>query len=408
MIDRLVEIVQTLDRNRARSALTALSVAWGILMLVVLLAAGTGLENALEKQFVDDATNSLWVRRGRTSIPYKGHPPGRRLQFTNADHDRLARLPGVEYITSRFYLWGGFTIRYKDRHGSFDVRSCHPDHKHLEKTLITRGRFIDELDLQRRSKVTVIGDEVQRHLFKGEDPIGQWIDIKGILYRVVGVFHDAGGLNELRKVYVPITTAQAAYGGGDTVHMVMFTVGDMTVAETKVLEEQVTQLMAATHDFDPSDPRAVRIRNRVEQVAKVRSTMAVLRAFLWVVGLGTVAAGVVGVGNIMLVSVAERTGEIGLRKALGATPARIVLEVLQEAVLLTSIAGYTGLVAGVAFVEAADALIPDNDYLVHPRVDIGIALSAVLVLVVAGVLAGLIPSWRAATIDPARAIREGA
>jgi putative ABC transport system permease protein len=406
-MDRLVEILQTLDRNRARTLLTALSVAWGIFMLVVLLGAGTGLQNALEKQFVDDATNSLWVRRGQTSRPYEGHRPGRRIRFTNADHERLSRLPGVEHITSRYYLWGGFTIRYKDRHGSFDVRSCHPDHRFLEKTIITRGRFLNDLDLERRSKVTVIGDEVAKHLFRGEDPIGAWIDIKGILYRVVGVFQDEGGLNELRKVYIPITTAQAAYGGGDEVHVIMFTVGDMDLAGTHRLERQVRRIMAATHEFDPEDPRAIRIRNRVEQVQKVRGTMAVVRAFLWVVGLGTVAAGVVGVGNIMLVSVAERTAEIGLRKALGATPVRIVGEVLQEAVLLTSVAGYTGLVTGVAFVEVADRLLPENDYLYGPRVDIGVALGAVVVLVVAGVLAGLIPAWRAASIDPAHAIREG-
>lgn len=407
MIDRITEILQSLDRNRLRTALTALAVAWGIFMLVVLLAAGTGLENAVKHEFRDDATNSIWVRRGRTSLPYKGHRPGRRIEFTNADHERLSRLPGVEYITSRYYLWGGFTIRYGDRHGSFDVRACHPDHKYLERTEIVSGRFLDDDDIRERRKVTVIGDAVSEHLFQGADPIGQWIDIKGIMYRVVGVFHDDGNLNELEKVYIPITTAQAAYGGGETVHMVMFTVGDMDLAGTKALEQDITQMMASVHDFDPKDPRALRIQNRVEDVAKVTQTFAVIRAFLWLVGLGTVAAGVVGVGNIMLVSVAERTSEIGVRKALGATPVRVVSEILQEAVVLTGAAGYVGLVAGVIVVEAVDAWMPPNDYLRHPDADIGIALAAIGVLVVAGVLAGIIPAWRAANIEPARAIQEG-
>lgn len=406
-MDRFAEILQTLDRNRARTLLTALSVAWGIFMLVILLASGTGLENALEREFVDDANNALWIRRGQTSKPYKGHRPGRRLQLTNADFDALARLPGVEHITARYYLWGGFTIRYGDRHGSFDVRAAHPDHQYLEKTIITRGRFLDELDQLNRTKVTVIGDEVSKHLFRGADPIGEWVDIKGIMYRVVGVFDDEGGLNELRKVYIPISTAQAAYGGGDNVHSIMFTMGDMSLEETKALEEDVRQMLARTHDFDPSDERAVRIRNTLESLQRVTGTMDVVRAFLWIVGLGTVAAGVVGVGNIMLVSVAERTGEIGLRKALGATPLNIVIQVLQEALLLTSVAGYIGLVAGVVTVEVADQLIPENDYLYNPQVDLVIAFTAVGVLVVAGLLAGLIPAWRAANIDPAHAIREG-
>lgn len=407
MIDRLIEILQSLDRNRVRTALTSLAVAWGIFMLIVLIAAGGGLENAVRWQFRDDASNSIWVRRGRTSLPYKGMRPGRRLRFTNADHDRVAQLPGVEHITSRYYLWGGFTIRYGDRHGSFDVRSCHPDHRYLERTLITAGRFLNDDDLRERRKVTVIGHEVAQHLFQGADPLGEWIDIKGIAYRVIGVFQDEGGLNELRKVYIPITTAQAAYGGGDTVHVIMFTVGDMDLAATQALEHDIRHMFAGVHGFDPEDPRALRIRNRLVQVQKVTQTFAVIRFFLWVVGLGTVAAGVVGVGNIMLVSVAERTAEIGVRKALGATPARVVFEILQEAVLLTSVSGYVGLVAGVVAVKLLDANLPDNEYIRNPDADIGIALIAIGVLVVAGVLAGLVPAWRAASIQPARAIQGG-
>jgi putative ABC transport system permease protein len=407
MMDRLLEIVQTLDRNRTRTALTALSVAWGIFMLVVLLAAGTGLENAVTWQFRDDASNSLWIYGGQTSRAWQGHRPGRRIRFTNDDHDRIAQLPGVEHITSRFMLWGDFTIRYEDRHGSFQVRSCHPAHQHLEKTIITRGRFLDENDIVERRKVTALGEDVAKHLFRGADPIGEWVDIKGIAYRVVGVFRDEGGLNELRKVYVPISTAQAAYGGGDSVHMIMFTMGDATLADSQALETQVRRLLASTHHFDPDDPRAVRIRNNLEQVAQLTNTMNVVRAFMWIVGLGTVAAGVVGVSNIMLVSVAERTPEIGVRKALGATPWVVISQILQEAVLLTSVSGYLGLVAGVAVVEAVDQLIPENDYLRDPDVDLSIAFAAIAVLVIAGLLAGLVPAWRAARIDPAHAIREG-
>lgn len=408
MIDRVVEIVQTLGRNGTRTVLTALSVAWGIFMLVVLLAAGTGLENALIWQFRDDATNSIWVWPGQRSRPWKGHRVGQRIQFTNADYDRLKQLDEVEYLTARFRLRSGFTISYQDRVGDFDIRSCHPDHQYLERTQITRGRFLNDDDLAQRRKVVVLGEEVVKHLFRGADPIGEWVDIKGIAYRVIGVFFDEGGLGELRKVYVPITTAQTAYGGADRVDALLFSIGDLTLEQSQELAEAVRRDMAAAHNFDPEDRRAVRVRNNLEQVEKVTATMTVIRAFLWLVGLGTVAAGVVGVGNIMLVSVSERTAEIGLRKALGATPGRVIFEVLQEAVLLTSVSGYLGLVAGVATVELVEWWIPANDYLRDPEVDLRVAFFAVFVLVVAGLLAGIVPAWRAAHIDPAHAIREGA
>jgi putative ABC transport system permease protein len=407
LIDRLVEIAQNLTRNGTRTLLTAMSVAWGIFMLVVLLAAGTGLENALLWQFRDDATNSIWLWPGQTSRAWQGYRVGRRIQFTNADHDRIAALPGVEHITSRFMARSGNTITYEGRVGNFDVRSCHPAHQHLERTQIVSGRFLNDDDLAQRRKVVVLGEEVVRHLFRGTEPLGAWVDVGGIAYRVVGVFTDDGGLGELQKVYIPITTAQTAYGGGDRVNAILFTIGDMTLAESKELEQLVKRELAAAHHFDPEDARAVRLRNNLEQVEKVTSTMTVIRAFLWLVGLGTVAAGVVGVGNIMLVSVSERTAEIGLRKALGATPARVVFEILQEALLLTGVSGYAGLVVGVALVETVERLLPDNEYVRNPQVDLGVAFAAIGVLVVAGLAAGVAPAWRAASIDPAHAIREG-
>ncbi|TVQ87092.1 MAG: ABC transporter permease [Deltaproteobacteria bacterium] len=407
-MDRFIEILQTLARNGTRTALTALSVAWGIFMLVVLLAAGTGLENALLYQFRDDAVNSIWIWPGQTSRPWRGYRVGRRLQLTNADHDAIAALPGVEQITSRFRVRSDSTITYKDRVGDFDIRSCHPAHQYLEKTQITSGRFLNEDDLAQRRKVVVLGAEVVRHLFRSQDPLGEWVDIGGVAYRVIGTFFDDGGLGELSKVYVPITTAQTAYGGGDRVNAILFTIGDMTVAQSQELATEVRRTLASRHNFDPADLRAVRVRNNLERVQSVTGTMKVIRAFLWLVGLGTIAAGVVGVGNIMLVSVAERTGEIGLRKALGATPARVVFEVLQEAVLLTSVSGYAGLVSGVVAVEILEWSLPANDYMQNPEVDLGVAFTAVGVLVVAGLAAGIIPAWRAAHIDAAHAIREGA
>jgi len=298
-------------------------------------------------------------------------------------------------------------MTYKDRVGDFDIRSCHPAHQYLERTIITRGRFLNDDDLAQRRKVVVLGEEVVRHLFRGADPIGEWVDIAGVAYRVIGTFTDDGGIGELQKVYVPITTAQTAYGGGDRVNAILFTFGDMTLEQSETLAEQVRRELAAAHYFDPEDLRAVRVRNNLESVQRVTNTMNVIRAFLWLVGLGTIAAGVVGVGNIMLVSVAERTSEIGLRKALGATPLRVVFEILQEALLLTGVSGYAGLVAGVAVIEILERALPDNEYLRNPEIDLGVAFIAIGVLILAGLGAGIMPAWRAASIDPAHAIREG-
>jgi len=221
--DAWLELLERLNRHRFRTALTTFSVAWGILMLVLLLGAGTGLGNMVEWEFRDDAINSIWIYPSSTSLPYKGHPVGRSIRLTNEDHAALAALPPVDHISSRFYLSGEYTVSHRDRHGAFSVRATHPDHLYLEKTLIRSGRFLNDLDLNRRRKVAVIGEEVKRFLFDEADPLGEYIQVNQIAYRVVGVFDDVGGPGELQRIYIPITTAQVAYGGGDRVHRIIFT-----------------------------------------------------------------------------------------------------------------------------------------------------------------------------------------
>ncbi len=406
-MDRLREMLETLNRNRVRTGLTSMSVAWGIFMLVVLLGAGQGLQNNVAYMFRDDAVNSLWVYRGQTTRPWRGHRVGRNIGFDNDDLAAVeASLPDVEHLTGRFMLRNGPVIAFGDRVGSFDVRSVHPDHKHIEGTLMTSGRFIDELDLRDRRKVTAIGREVAAFLFRGADPIGQWITVGQVPFRVVGVFEDEGGEGEMKLIYLPITTAQTAFGGADSVHQFMFTIGDAGVDRARALEGEVTALMAARKHFDPTDRQALRIRNNVERYDQIQQLFGLLNAFVWVVGIGTVLAGIVGVSNIMLVSVRERTAEIGLRKAVGATPSSIVTMILVEAVALTAVSGYGGLVLGVAVVEGVGAVLPDNDYLRDPNVDIGAAVAATVMLVAFGALAGFVPAWRAASIQPVDALRD--
>lgn len=409
MLDRelWLEIFEALGKNPLRTMLTALSVAWGIFVLVLLLAAGAGLEHSAEWHFRDDAVNSIWVYPGRRSQPHRGHEVGRPVQLTNQDHIQLqARVRGVDHITSRFDRDRAFFVRHGNHVASFDVRACHPDHLYLERTQVVRGRFLNVLDLRERRKVAVIGRAVVETLFSGGDALGQWIDVGGTAYRVIGVFEDEGGEGELRKIYVPITTAQMVYGGGERVDQIMFTVGGANAEASDIIEKDTRELLAGRHAFSSRDRHAVWIRNNLQNYREITSVLQAIRVFVWFTGLGTILAGIVGVSNIMLISVKERTREIGLRKALGATRVSMLRLVLQEAVLLTTAAGYLGLVTGVVVVEIYNRYLPVFEGFRHPTVDIGTALWATVVLIVAGVAAGAVPALRAARINPVTALRD--
>jgi putative ABC transport system permease protein len=404
-LDLWQEIWGTVRRNKLRTALTGLAVAWGIFMLVALLAFGKGLHNTVVYEFRDDAVNSIWVHAGQTSKPWQGHQPGRFIKFTNQDYDRIARVAGVDAITARYFP-PNQTVTRGAKTTSFDVRAVHPAHQVLEKTKMISGRYIDELDLAERRKSAVIGDEVRDFLFPpGEQPIGQWIAVGGVQFQVVGVFHDEGAEGERKKIMVPISTAQMAFGGADHVDMIMFTVGDASLAESLRIEKEVRALLAERHNFDPEDKRAIRMWNNLERFEDIATIILMIQLFVWVVGGLTILAGIVGVSNIMLIAVKERTREIGIRKALGAPPRSILSMITQEALVLTGVAGYLGLVGGVAFVELASRYVP-NDIIRDPTVDLRIALAATVLLVIAGTLAGFFPAWRAARINPIEALRD--
>ncbi|MEM9490162.1 MAG: ABC transporter permease [Myxococcota bacterium] len=408
-LDRWQEILDTLRRHKLRTALTALSVAWGILMLVLLFGVGTGLQRSIEYDFRDDAVNSVWVRPGKTSVPYQGYGIGREVRLGNDDYQAIRDgVDGVEYITGRFYLRGiDLIVSYGNKTSSFDVRATHPDHKYLEKTIITRGRFINDLDLKQRRKVAVIGVLVAEFLFGEDEALGRWIQVAGLSYKVVGVFDDAGGEGETRQIYLPVTTAQMAYGGSDgRLNQLMFTVGDTDLEESQVIAETVRTLIAQRHLYAPDDLRALRVRNLVERYQRFKDIFLGIRIFVWLVGFGTILAGIVGVSNIMLVAVKERTREIGIRKALGATPRSIIAQIVQESVFITAVSGYLGLLVGVTLIELANRYLPPNDFIRNPQVDMSVGLTAMGLLVVAGALAGYFPARRAAKVDPVVALRD--
>jgi len=408
VIDGLAEILAVLSRNRLRTLLTALSVAWGTFVLALLLGAGRGLRTGVAWEFRDDAVAAVWIHGGQTSVPFAGRAPGRSVYFTHGDYDAIGReIRGAEHRTGRYYLWGEFQVSRGARHAAFDIRGVHPGHRYLERTELVRGRFLNDADLAERRKVAVSGTQVTEALFGGEDPVGARIAIRGSSYLIVGEFADVGGEAELRRIYVPITTAQLVYGQPDIIHGLAFTLASEDLAASREASAATRALLGRRHAVAPEDRRALRVHNNLEEFRRMTEVFTWVDVFVWVVALGTLFAGIVGVGNIMLIAVAERTREIGVRKAVGATSASIVGMIVTEAVLITALSGYAGLVAGVTVVELVAGSGLDLGLLREPAGDVRLGLIASALLGGAGALAGLFPALRAARVDPIVALREG-
>jgi len=406
-LDKYQEIYSTIGKNKLRTFMTGFSVAWGIFMLILLLGSGTGIEHGVKNEFQKSATNSIWVNRGQTSIPYKGLKPGRRIQFINEDYEEIKNsVKGIEHISSRYYLWGSNTITYKNEYGTFNIISCHPDHKYLEKTIIVNGRLINQIDVDQYRKVAVIGTEVKEFLFKGESVIGKYINVNRIPFKIIGVFTEEGDERMLRRIYLPISTVQKVFGGGNRIHMLAFTTGNSSVKESFKMENSVRNKLAARHKFAVEDERAIFIYNNLKNYQKFVNLFGGVRIFIWIIGIGTIIAGIVGISNIMLITVKERTKEIGIRKALGATPWSIIDLILTESILITLFSGYIGLVAGVGSLELVSAYLPPLDFFQDPEVDIKVAAGATILLVIAGAIAGFIPARKAVYINPVEALKE--
>ncbi len=404
-IDKWQEIFSSIRRHKLRTTLTALGVFWGIFMLVILLGAGQGLQNGVEFQFRDDATNSIFLRRGTTSMPYNGLPKGRQIMFDNADFDYLAKeYKEIDHLTGRFYFAGDQTVSYGNKKLSFPVRSVHPDHQYLENTIMIEGRYINHLDIKEFRKSAVIGKIIKRDMFgEDADAIGKEINVGGIIYKIVGVYEDTGSEDEMRIIYLPISTAQKVYTGTDDIHHLMFTAGNLPVEKMKELEERVRLDFAARKQFDPKDTRAVFMFNLAEEFEQFQQLFAAIKAFVWFVGIGTLLAGVIGVSNIMLIVVRDRTKEIGIRKALGATPYSIVSMIIQEAIFITALAGYLGMLAGTGVIALIGSV--ESPYFRNPQVNVAVIITATLVLVISGALAGLMPAIQAARINPVIAMK---
>lgn len=404
-LDKWQEILITISKNKLRTFLTAFSVAWGIFILMILLGAGQGLRNGAQFQFGNDAVNSIWINGGQTSMAYKGLQPNREVILTNEDYDYIRdNIDGVEHITgvadSRQR-----TLSYKREHGAFAVRPCMPGHRYLENVQLISGRFINDVDIAQYRKVCAMGLPVKKALFKEEDPIGKFIDVEGIPFAVVGTFYDQGN-GDMNRIYIPRSTAQRAYNGKNQLGTIWLTTGDAGINKSTRMLDEIKQYLSTRHMFNINDEKALFINNNSDEYSRISGMLDGIRIFIWIIGIGTLIAGVVGVSNIMMIVVKERTKEIGIRKALGATPYSIVSLIIQESVLITATAGYLGLTAGVFLIEAFRNFFPPSDFFRNPEVDFSVAVSATILLIISGALAGLFPALRAAKIEPVIALRD--
>ncbi|GAK91395.1 ABC transporter permease protein [Nonlabens ulvanivorans] len=411
-IERWQEIFETIRKNKLRTFLTSLSVASGIFILVILLGFSSGIQNGVKAQFESDATNRIQVSTRVTTKGFKGLNPGRRLQMTNKDYENLNQKyeDQIEYKTSLYNTWGG-QINYKEKQGSYRIEGAFPDQQYIENATLVSGRFINNSDIDGSRKVGLLGYQMKQDLFGDKEAIGETIILNNnINFTVVGVYTDPGGTREETRLFIPMTTAQKVFNAGENINRIAYTVKmsdsfDEAVALSAAMSQSIDQDLRTRFSVAPDDRIAVRVNDTLEEAKKIYGLIDTIRAVFWFIGIGTIIAGVVGVGNIMLIIVKERTKEIGIRKALGALPSEIIWMVLQEAIFITSLAGLVGLFLGVGLLELVGPQI-EADFIKYPKVDFITSITTVIILIVAGALAGFIPARRAANIKPIEALRD--
>ena len=419
-IDKWQEIFATIRKNKMRTFLTGFSVAWGIFMLMILLGSGNGLSNGVANNFMNDAINAMWIWRGETTLAYQGMKPGRTIQFQNEDQEIIKKVSGVGVVSGRYFM-GNTRYSYGKESGEYTTITCLPELIQVENIEIGEGRFINQIDENQKRKVVVIGADIKTALFKDSAAIGEYVNINTVPFKVIGVCTEPGSTRN-RNAYMPLSTAQMIFNGSNRIHNLALTINAGTLGESQAIEDQIRNVLGKQHKFDPKDDGAIGLYNKLENYIQTMKIFQAIKIFIWIIGVGTLIAGIVGVSNIMLIVVKERTKEIGIRKALGASPASVIGLILLESILITTAAGYIGLVMGTGLMEMinyfmvqsaeAAAAAAENggrageSVFMNPTVDFNIAVAATLLLIIAGAIAGYIPAKRAARIKPIVALRD--
>jgi putative ABC transport system permease protein len=405
-LDRWREIFQSINKNKLRSIMSGFTVAFAILLFTLLFGVVSGLKNTFEGAFVDNAVNSMIVRVWKTTKPFNGLQSGRRIQLKNPDYDYIAEKydSKIDLMTARIFK--NFSISHKNKQDNYSLTAVHPDHQFLEKTIITEGRYINQLDINESSKVIVIGRLVKSDLFGEKPALGKRVNVGGISYKVIGIFSDDGGDNEERISYIPVTTAQKLYGNNDYLNQIRIGYNeDLNLDEAIAFGKLVERDMRSKLDIHPDDQSALSVRNMAEVSKGVDVFMIALFFIVIFIGSGTLIAGIIGISNIMIFVIKERTKEFGIRKALGAKPSSIVGMVVQESVLITTIAGYLGLTLGTYVLSLIGNSLEKDYFIKDPSVSQGLVVGATFVLIISGLIAALVPARKASQIKPVVALR---
>jgi len=414
--DRWTEVYMALKSNKMRTFLTAFGVFWGIFMLIIMLGSGKGLENGVYYGMGDFATNSVFVWAQPTTKAYKGFKQGRRYHFDNSDTRAiLDNIPEIKLLAPRIQARGGDgnnNVVRGLKTGAFSILGDVPDVNKIDPVNMYSGRFLNEIDLLKNRKVAVIGKRVNEVLFEYDDAVGEYIKINGIFFQVIGVFHSmhSQGWGEWQDqcVFIPFTTLQKTYNYGTRVGHYSITSKDNYTAS--YVEDKVKALLKRRHKIHPEDGRAIGSHNVEKEFIKINQLFMGISGLIWIVGIGTLMAGIIGVSNIMLFIVKKRTKEIGIQRAIGASPSMIISSVITESVVLTGLAGWVGLVIGVGLLEMLSLAIEksggEQPMFTQPEVDFQLAMMALGILIFAGILAGIIPAKRAVAIKPIDAIRD--
>lgn len=404
--DNWKEIFETIQKNKLRTFLSGFTVALGILIFVVLFGFGNGLINTFDDFFGDDATNVFYLFAGRTSMPYKGYKSNRQIEFENSDLADINKNFALflEYSTPRISRGG--LVKYKEESNNYTSRAVGPAHQYAEKTIMMKGRYLNTEDIKNKTKYVVIGRLVEKDLFGTSNSIGEYIDVAGSAFKVIGVFQDEGGDREERYIYMPYTTRQLIEKNTDKLDQIIVAFKpEIGYVGAMAFEKSLDKFLREKKYISPEDQNGIFIRNVADQLKQNQQFARVLQLIVAFVAFGTIIAGIIGISNIMVFVVKERTKELGIRKALGATPRSVIGTILLESVFITTISGFIGMMIGIAILSSLGEKLKDF-FITNPSINIGTAIFATVILIVFGALAGYIPARRAARIKPIVALRD--